>query len=77
MGWVRQEGDDWLVFDDADVSPCKTEDIMNLKGGGDWHMATSPSIASRNRETKKKGGACLHVYAGRGGRGGKKKKKKT
>ncbi|CAM9587800.1 unnamed protein product, partial [Discosporangium mesarthrocarpum] len=39
MGWVRQEGDDWLVFDDADVSPCKTEDIMNLKGGGDWHMA--------------------------------------
>lgn len=39
MGWVRQEEDDWLVFDDADVSPCKTEDIMNLKGGGDWHMA--------------------------------------
>ncbi|CAN0010984.1 unnamed protein product, partial [Hapterophycus canaliculatus] len=39
MGWVRQEGDDWLVFDDSDVSPCKTEDIMNLKGGGDWHMA--------------------------------------
>ena len=39
MGWVRQEGDDWLVFDDGDVSPCKTEDIMNLKGGGDWHMA--------------------------------------
>ncbi len=39
MGWVRQEGDDWLVFDDEDVSPCKTEDIMNLKGGGDWHMA--------------------------------------
>lgn len=39
MGWVRQKGDDWLVFDDADVSPCKTEDIMNLKGGGDWHMA--------------------------------------
>ncbi|CAM9154021.1 unnamed protein product [Chrysoparadoxa australica] len=39
MGWVRQEGDNWLVFDDADVSPCKTEEIMNLKGGGDWHMA--------------------------------------
>jgi hypothetical protein len=39
MGWVRQSGDDWLVFDDSDVSPCKTEDIMNLKGGGDWHMA--------------------------------------
>eukprot|EP00611_Tribonema_gayanum_P012172 TRINITY_DN22822_c0_g1_i1.p1 TRINITY_DN22822_c0_g1~~TRINITY_DN22822_c0_g1_i1.p1 ORF type:complete len:617 (-),score=235.18 TRINITY_DN22822_c0_g1_i1:454-2232(-) len=39
MGWVRQGGDDWLVFDDADVSPCKTEDIMKLNGGGDWHMA--------------------------------------
>jgi ubiquitin C-terminal hydrolase len=39
MGWVRQEGDDWLVYDDADVSPCKTEDIMKLNGGGDWHMA--------------------------------------
>jgi len=39
MGWVRQNGDDWLVFDDAEVSECKTEDIMKLSGGGDWHMA--------------------------------------
>lgn len=39
MAWVRQEGDDWLEFDDADVSPRKTEDIMKLGGGGDWHMA--------------------------------------
>lgn len=39
MGWVRQSGDDWYVFDDADVSPCKTEDIIKLSGGGDWHMA--------------------------------------
>ena len=39
MGWVRQNGDDWLVFDDEDVSECKTEDIMKLSGGGDWHMA--------------------------------------
>jgi hypothetical protein len=39
MGWVRQKGDDWLVFDDADVSECKTEDILKLSGGGDWHMA--------------------------------------
>eukprot|EP00620_Florenciella_sp_RCC1587_P010130 CAMPEP_0182582666 /NCGR_PEP_ID=MMETSP1324-20130603/53214_1 /TAXON_ID=236786 /ORGANISM="Florenciella sp., Strain RCC1587" /LENGTH=511 /DNA_ID=CAMNT_0024799159 /DNA_START=51 /DNA_END=1586 /DNA_ORIENTATION=- len=39
MGWVRQDGDDWLLFDDSDVSPCKTEDIMALKGGGDHHMA--------------------------------------
>jgi ubiquitin carboxyl-terminal hydrolase 14 len=39
MGWVRYKGDDWLVFDDESVSECKTEDIMRLCGGGDWHMA--------------------------------------
>ncbi|CAH0485531.1 unnamed protein product [Peronospora farinosa] len=39
MAWVRHEGDDWYCYDDDDVSPCKTEDIMKLKGGGDWHMA--------------------------------------
>ncbi len=39
MGWVRQKEDDWLVFDDDEVSQCKTEDIARLKGGGDWHQA--------------------------------------
>jgi ubiquitin carboxyl-terminal hydrolase 14 len=39
MGWVRQEGDDWLVFNDDEVSPCKTEQVMLLKGGGDSDMA--------------------------------------
>jgi len=39
VGWVRQEGDNWLTFDDDRVSECKTEDVMRLKGGGDWHMA--------------------------------------
>ena len=39
MGWVRQEGDDWLVFNDDEVSPCKTESVMQLKGGGDSDMA--------------------------------------
>ncbi|TDH65481.1 hypothetical protein CCR75_003912 [Bremia lactucae] len=39
MAWVRHQGDDWYCYDDDDVSPCKTEDIMKLKGGGDWHMA--------------------------------------
>ena len=34
MGWVRQKGDDWLCFDDDQVSECKSEDIQNLKGGG-------------------------------------------
>ena len=53
MGWVKaehqgetakiQESDednaDWFVFDDDEVSPCKTEDVLKLKGGGDWHMS--------------------------------------
>jgi ubiquitin carboxyl-terminal hydrolase 14 len=55
MGWVKaenaekekrqqladtgEENEDWYVFDDDEVSPCKTEDILKLKGGGDWHMS--------------------------------------
>lgn len=44
MGWVKaettneekegEENDDWFVFDDDEVSPCKTEDVLKLKGGG-------------------------------------------
>ena len=39
MGWVRQEGNNWVVFDDDEVSPCTTADILMLKGGGDHDMA--------------------------------------
>lgn len=39
MGWVCDEGDKWFVFDDDEVSPCATEDVLKLKGGGDWHMS--------------------------------------
>jgi ubiquitin carboxyl-terminal hydrolase 14 len=54
MGWVKAEtqgldktvigdsnesNEDWFVFDDDEVSPCKTEDVLKLKGGGDWHMS--------------------------------------
>jgi ubiquitin carboxyl-terminal hydrolase 14 len=35
----EKSNDDWFVFDDDEVSPCKTEDILKLKGGGDWHMS--------------------------------------
>lgn len=40
IGWAKAEGegDDWFCFDDDDVSACKSEDILKLKGGGDWHM---------------------------------------
>jgi len=33
--------EDWYVFDDDEVSPCKTEDVLKLKGGGDWHVSIS------------------------------------
>lgn len=43
MGWVKAEDtgsdDDWFVFDDDEVSRCKIEDVLKLKGGGDWHMS--------------------------------------
>lgn len=48
MAWVRHEGDDWFCYDDDDVSPCKTEDIMKLKGGGDWHMAYLAFYRAKN-----------------------------
>mmetsp|Transcript_56981 Transcript_56981/g.63708 ORF Transcript_56981/g.63708 Transcript_56981/m.63708 type:complete len:571 (-) Transcript_56981:139-1851(-) len=34
-----EENEDWFVFDDDEVSACKTEDVLKLKGGGDWHMS--------------------------------------
>jgi len=34
-----EENEDWFVFDDDEVNPCKTEDVLKLKGGGDWHMS--------------------------------------
>lgn len=34
-----EDNADWFVFDDDEVSPCKTEDVLKLKGGGDWHMS--------------------------------------
>ncbi|RLN93795.1 hypothetical protein BBJ28_00025601, partial [Nothophytophthora sp. Chile5] len=48
MAWVRHKGDDWFCYDDDDVSPCKTEDIMKLKGGGDWHMAYLAFYRAKN-----------------------------
>lgn len=36
---TEEANEDWFVFDDDEVSPCKTEDVLKLKGGGDWHMA--------------------------------------
>jgi len=38
IGWTHQKGDNWVKYDDDVVSYVKTQDILDLKGGGDWHM---------------------------------------
>jgi ubiquitin carboxyl-terminal hydrolase 14 len=39
VGWVHKSGDDWLQYDDDLVSNVKIDDILALRGGGDWHTA--------------------------------------
>ena len=39
IGWIHSTEDEWLQCDDDFVSRVKTQDVLNLKGGGDWHMA--------------------------------------
>ncbi len=35
---MREKGDNWVTYDDDVVTTCKTDDILKLSGGGDWHM---------------------------------------
>jgi len=39
IGWVYKKDDKWIKYDDDVISYVKIEDILELKGGGDWHMA--------------------------------------
>lgn len=39
VGWVHFKGDKWLKYDDDIVTEVGIEDVLNLRGGGDWHMA--------------------------------------
>lgn len=41
IGWVRSAPGSplWWRYDDDVVTEISTEDVMNLKGGGDWHTA--------------------------------------
>ena len=41
IGWVRQApgSDYWWKYDDDIVTEITTPEILNLKGGGDWHTA--------------------------------------
>jgi len=35
----KAEKGEWVNFDDEDAIPAKSDDVLNLSGGGDWHMA--------------------------------------
>ncbi|XP_052238951.1 ubiquitin carboxyl-terminal hydrolase 14-like [Dreissena polymorpha] len=39
VAWVKRKGDEWLMFDDDNVTPITSEDVLKLSGGGDWHTA--------------------------------------
>ena len=39
IGWVHKKDDKWLKYDDDDVTMVTTNEVLELKGGGDWHMA--------------------------------------
>ena len=39
IGWVHKIDDKWLKYDDDNVTMVSTNDVLELKGGGDWHMA--------------------------------------
>ena len=39
IGWVHKIDDKWLKYDDSEVSMVSTNEVLELKGGGDWHMA--------------------------------------
>lgn len=39
VGWAWVKDDIWMKYDDDFVTEVNTEEILNLRGGGDWHMA--------------------------------------
>jgi len=39
VGWVHKSGDDWLQYDDDIVTTVNIDEILALRGGGDWHTA--------------------------------------
>lgn len=39
VGWTHLKEDTWAKYDDDFVTQVPVTDILDLKGGGDWHMA--------------------------------------
>ena len=38
VAWIHHSGDQWVCYDDDKVTEVTTDKILDLKGGGDWHM---------------------------------------
>ncbi|XP_060570508.1 ubiquitin carboxyl-terminal hydrolase 14-like [Ruditapes philippinarum] len=55
VAWVRRKGDEWLMFDDDNVTPITSEDVLKLSGGGDWHCAYVLLYGPRIYETEVEG----------------------
>ncbi|XP_048762249.1 ubiquitin carboxyl-terminal hydrolase 14-like [Ostrea edulis] len=39
VAWVKKKGEEWVMFDDDNVTNVTAEDVLKLSGGGDWHSA--------------------------------------
>lgn len=39
VGWTHHSGEDWFKFDDDLVNKVSAQNIQELRGGGDWHIA--------------------------------------
>lgn len=39
IAWVQNKGAAWYKYNDDEVTDQKQDHVMNLKGGGDWHIA--------------------------------------
>ena len=39
VSWGKQDDNSWIQFDDEEMVSRKEEEIVELSGGGDWHMA--------------------------------------
>ena len=39
VGWVHLQDEEWAKLDDDTVTSVTQQEVLDLNGGGDWHMA--------------------------------------
>lgn len=47
VAWVRRKANEWLMYDDDNVTGVTSDDVLKLSGGGDWHSAYVLMYSSR------------------------------